>query len=500
MKELSSDAPEQESAGQAPTDTEHKEHRRRRATAREERMHHLMEYIPQRRIGVFDHLRPQRWNWYLVRLPMERSIDQQAPQPLTIRQVNNLRHFWLDGIFASASESFYLAFIPLFALAYGASNQEVGWITAIGNLAGAAALFPGARLVEKTGNRKSIVLWSGGGVARIMLLLLACIPLVSLPPLVAIIAITAINGVRAFAANFANPAWTAMVADIVPDFMRGRYFSARNLTMGVATFTFSMLAGWLIRTGNQWQGGSLLGYQLSFLLAFVVGMASTYQFARLREPHSPHHSEHVRQSGSLREALKSSPGYLGFVISGFVWNFALQVAAPFFNVYLVTQLGANASTVGLFASISSLTSMGGQLFFGKVLDRRGAVFLQLMTGFPIVLLPVMWIFYTEAWQAGVNNLFGGFLWAGFNLANFNLLLQVTPNIGRARAVALYQTGVFASAFVGPLVGGYLADQVGFQSIFLLSGAGRLAGMLLFLALTFIPLRRLATKQAEQPAG
>jgi MFS family permease len=469
---------------------------RRRAAAREERIHQLIEYIPQRRIGVFDHLRPQRWNWYLLRLPMERSLDQQAPQPLTIRQVNNLRHFWLDGIFASASESFYLAFIPLFALAYGATNQEVGWVTAIGNLAGAAALFPGARLIEKTGNRKAIVLWSGGGIARFMLLLMAFIPLLSLPPMVAIMVITALNGVRAFGANFANPAWTSMVADIVPEFMRGRYFSVRNITMGLATLICSVAAGWLIRAGNQWEYGSFFGYQLSFFLAFLIGMASTYQFARLREPQSTHHAEQVRQSGSLRDAIKSSPGYLGFVLSGFVWNFALQVAAPFFNVYLVTQLGANAGTVGLFASISSLTAMGGQLFFGKVLDRRGAVFLQLVTGFPIVLLPVMWVFYTAPWQAGVNNIFGGFLWAGFNLANFNLLLQVTPSVGRARAVALYQTGVFASAFIGPLLGGFLADTVGFNAIFLLSGIGRLAGVLIFVVMTYIPLRRLATAQAK----
>lgn len=469
---------------------------RRRSTAREERMHHLIEYIPQRRIGVFDHLRPQRWNWYLVRLPMERSLDQQAPKPLTIRQVSNLRHFWLDGIFASASESFYLAFIPLFALAYGASNQEVGWITAIGNLAGAAALFPGARLIEKTGNRKSIVLWSGGGAARLMLLLLAFIPLLSLPPLVAIMAITVLNGIRAFAANFANPAWTAMVADIVPEFMRGRYFSVRNITMGLSTLVCSVAAGWLIRSGNQWQDGSFFGYQLSFSMAFLIGMASTYQFARLREPHSIHHGEQVRQSGSLIDAIKSSPGYLGFVLSGFVWNFALQVAAPFFNVYLVTHLGANAGTVGLFASISSLTAMVGQLVFGKVLDRRGAVFLQLVTGLPIVLLPVMWIFYTAPWQAGVNNIFGGFLWAGFNLANFNLLLQVTPNVGRARAVALYQTGVFASAFIGPLLGGYLADTVSFNAIFLLSGIGRLAGIAIFVVMTYIPLRRLSAAQTQ----
>lgn len=482
--------------------TEHLEHPQRpaRAASHDERVQHLLNYIPQRRISVFDHLRPQRWNWYLVHRPLERSLIHQAPQPLTIRQTRNLRFFWLDGIFAAISEAFYLAFIPLFALAYSADNQQVGWITAIGNLAGAAALFPGARLLERTGKRQSIVLWSGGGIARLMLLLLAFIPLLSLPPTVAILLITVLNGMRAFMANFANPAWTAMVAEIVPEFMRGSYFSKRNLTMGIATLIFAAVAGWVIRTGNQWQADPFLGYQLSFALAFTFGMISTLHFAQIREPHSSQHAAQVRQAGNLRDALKSSPGYLGFVLSGFVWNLALQVAAPFFNVYLVTRLGASVEIVGVFTSISSLTALGGQLLFGKVLDRRGAVFLQLVTGFPIALLPIMWIFYTQPWQVGVNNLFGGFLWAGFNLANFNLLLQVTPAVGRARAVALYQTGVFASAFLGPLVGGYLADAVSFQLIFLLSGVGRALGMAIFLGLTWWPLHRLRQQAAPQGAA
>ncbi|HQY95249.1 hypothetical protein, partial [Caldilinea sp.] len=79
--------------------TERPEHMPR-SLSQEERMLHLLDYIPQRRISVFDQLRPQRWNWYLVHRPMERSLVQQAPQPLTIRQTSNLRYFWLDGIFA----------------------------------------------------------------------------------------------------------------------------------------------------------------------------------------------------------------------------------------------------------------------------------------------------------------------------------------------------------------------------------------------------------------
>jgi len=457
------------------------------------------EPIPARRIEPFDQYRPQRWNWELAKQPFNRTLENQAQQPITPGAIDNLRYFWLDGITAAASEAFYLAYIPLFAVAYGATNEQVGWITALGNLLGALALFPGARMMEKTGHRKWLVVWGGGGVARMMVFLLALLPLFALPPTLAIMAIASLNGIRAFAANFSNPAWTSLVADIVPEFMRGRYFSTRNLTMGIATLVVSALAGWLISSANGWTFNPFLGFQLVFLLAFAIGMASTYCFSRIVEPLPKAPADAVATSGHLRRALKGSSGYLGFVVSAFVWNFSLQLAGPFFNVYLVTGLGADTTMVGIVTAISSLTALAGQVIFGRLMDRKGAIWLQIITGFPIAFLPVAWAFYTDPWQVGVNNFFGGFLWAGYNLANFNLLLLLTPEPGRARAVALYQTVVFASAVFGPLVGGYLADNVSFQLVFGLSGLGRFIGMILFVVMTAWPLHKLSKERRAAQA-
>jgi MFS family permease len=457
-----------------------------------------VNYLPQRRIGPFDELRPQRVNWDYIKHPLDSTLSRHATEPITSTELANLRYFWLDGIFAATSEAFFLAYIPLFALAYGASNEQIGWITAIGNLLGALALFPGARVMEMTGQRKNLVVWTGGGVARLALFFLALIPLFQIPPSAAIIAITSLNGLRAFMSNFANPAWTALVADLVPNFMRGRYFSTRNLLMGICTLVFTVVAGWLITSGNSWTSNPFLGYQLVFFLAFLAGLGSMYYFSRIDESPIPTQAAGKHTPGQLRRALAEKSGYLGFVVSAIVWNFALQIAAPFFNVYLVSNLGADSATVGLVTSISSVTGIAGQLLMGKWIDRKGAVWLAIATGIPISILPMMWATYTAPWQVGINNAFGGFLWAGYNLANFNLLLQLTPDEGRARAVALYQTGVFAAAVAGPLLGGWLADNVNFQTTFILSGIGRFIAIGLFVWLTAWPLRRL-TKQAAAEA-
>lgn len=442
-------------------------------------------------------MRPQRWNWSAVVRPLDERIQSQAQaEPLSARTLLGLRFFWLDGLFAAICENFYLSFVPLFALAYGATNGEIGWLTAVGNLLGAAALFPGARMIERVSRRKPVVLWAGGGIGRLMLLFLALLPFVDGTPRLAIMAIIALNGIRAFAGNFGNPGWTAIVADLVPSAMRGRYFGNRNLAMGIAALVVTPFAGWLIRTVNTQSGSPVAGYQWTFALAFGFGMLSTLAFSRIPEPESADGPGHVHARGELRQALRASPGFLGLVISAFVWNMSLHVAAPFFNVYLVSEFSASTTTIGLLASVSSLTALFGQQVFGPLMDRRGAVWVSLVTGFIIPLAPFCWMFITAPWQVGIINTLSGFAWAGYNLANFNLLLDLTPDTGRPRAVALYQTAVFASAVLGPLLGGYVADAVNFQTIFGISAGGRTLGMLLFAVMVARPLSQLAQSKRD----
>ena len=396
------------------------------------------------------------------------------------------RYLWLDGLFSAVSASFYGSFVPLFALAYGASNSQVGRLTAIASLAGVAALFPGARVVEWTGKRKPVVVVTGGGIGRLILLAWACLPFFTPEPRVAVLVIIALNGLLAFVNHFHVPAWMAMVADMVPHPVRGRYFGSRNMAMGVAALVVVPVAGWLIHVGNEWMGMPFWGYQMAFFLAFVSGVAAAVCFQRIPEPLPAAQRAHGRRWSALIRSLGASPAFLGLVIGALVWNFSVNVAAPFFNVYLVSQLGASTSTVGVLTGITSLFSLGGQRLFGRLLDRKGAFWVQRSTGLLIPILPLSWIFVTAPWQVVFISAASGLLWAGYNLANFSLLLELTPDDRRPDAVALYQTVAVAGGVLGPLLGGYLADAVGFKAAFGISGAGRMLGILLFLYLASRP--------------
>ena len=426
-----------------------------------------------------DYLRPQRWSWDLLLRPLDEGLRRQIQEKVDNARLVGLRFFWLDGLFSTVSDNFYINFVPLFALAYGASNAAIGLMTAITNLLGTVALFPGAKMLETLGKRKALVVGSGGGIGRLALIVLVLLPFVVRDPALAIAIIIGVSALRSFMGNFGNPAWTSMTADLVPPALRGRYFTARNQIIGIAALLVGPLSGWVVNHGNRIPHSPFAGYQATFLFALLAGLVSTVCFNSIPEPPVEAGAITRHKRGDLRRAIKGNTAFLGFVGSAFIWNLAVQISAPFFNVYMITGLGASATWVGIAAGMSSLSTLIGQPLFGRLIDTKGNLWVQRVSGILIPVLPLLWIFVRAPWEVLLINLLGGFAWAGYNMSNFNLLLELTPKTQRARAVALYQTVVFAGAVIAPALGGYLADLVGFLPVFAISTAGRLVGIVLF---------------------
>jgi MFS transporter, DHA1 family, multidrug resistance protein len=152
----------------------------------------------------------------------------------------------------------------------------------------------------------------------------------------------------------------------------------------------------------------------------------------------------------------------------------------------VSGLGGNAAMVGIITAVASVTTMLGQLAFGRITDRKGDIFVQVITGLLLPLPPLAWMIIARPEQAIFINIASGALWAGYNLASFNILLKLTPDDHRPEATAIYQTLVTSSAVVGPLIGGALADSLGFKAVFAVSGIVRFLAMFLFIALVARP--------------
>ncbi|MGC8780768.1 MAG: MFS transporter [Anaerolineae bacterium] len=403
-----------------------------------------------------------------------------SDRPLAAITLERLRWFWLDSLFANISVGFFATYVPLFALALGGTNAQVGQLTAVASLLALAALFPGARAIPLFGRRKLIVLLFGGGVARLALLILAFLPLIARAPATAIALLIGLNGLISFANNFCTPAWTSLAADIVPGEMRGRFFAHRGQAINLVTLAVVPLAGWLIKTTNTLFAQSLPGYQIAFGLAFVTGAVATWCYARIDEP-AP--ATGGVAAPPLREVLRRLRGarvFAGFLAATFIWNLGFQVSLPFFNVYLAGPLAASTTTIGLLNAVMPLTALFSQRRLGRLIDRRGNIWVLTACALPIPLFPLMWILVTQPWQVILINVPAGVFWTGYNLAAFNALLELAPAEVRADASAFYQAMVVTASVFGPLLGGYLADAYGFHATFGVSAAGRLLGALAFI--------------------
>jgi MFS family permease len=357
----------------------------------------------------------------------------------------------------------------------GATNGQIGGLSAASSLASALGLLPGARLSERSGRRKRIVVLTGGLAARLLLIALACMPLFLGAPAI-IYAAIALFALRAFFNQLGYPAWSALVADLVPKPIRGRYLGARNIGLGIAALVFTPVAGYIIE-----RVGGAKGYQLSLILAAVTGLIATVVFARIREPQTTH-LDGTRRSARVSNLtlMRGNHPFAIFTGVALIWNLALMIAGPFFTVHLVRTLHGTPTQIGILAGAYSVGNIVGQRLWGRLNDRRGAAWVMRISGLLIPAVPVAWsVAQDPRWLVPVE-LTSGFLWSGYLLANFNLLLGLAPEPQRERFVAVYQTVVFGAACLGPLIGGLLADAIAIPNLMRVSAAGRLLAALIFL--------------------
>jgi MFS family permease len=418
----------------------------------------------------------------------------EAPSPTDDRptpaQAKGMRMFWWDGFFAGVPMTLLLQYLPLFALAYGANNGEIGLMAAAAGLGAASALLPGAWLSGLWHRRKTFVILTGGLLARTPFVAFILLPFVADgAQAVRIIIVLAV--VQAFFASLGTPAWTSLAADIVPLGIRGRYFARREFIFGAGGMVAAPAAGLMVTV---W--GKPEGWQGVWLLALAAAAVSVWFFSRIPEEPHPHPPEGAPSAPPWHATLLRDVNFLIFGGTVFLWNISLYAAAPFFNVYLVKNLGASEVWVGGLAAVSSAFGLVGQTIFGRLLDARGSRWLMAVCGLFIPFLPWAWYLVDAPWQVIFINVVAGVAWAGYTLGSFNFLLIISPPQQRRYYAAAYQTLVFSSAFAGPLIGGAVAQSHSIKALFIISGAGRLAAHVLFLR--FVRERRSGTRPTARP--
>jgi len=157
----------------------------------------------------------------------------------------------------------------------------------------------------------------------------------------------------------------------------------------------------------------------------------------------------------------------------FLVNAGMTMITPFLSLFLARDLGVvGEHEIGIWAGFifaaNFLTSFLFQPLWGKLSDKYGRKIMLLRSGFGMAVVIALMGLVQNPWQLLLLRLLNGTI-SGFNPAAVALISGTTPKDRMGFAMGISQSGQVAGTILGPLIGGLLADAVGFRPIFYITG-------------------------------
>lgn len=353
------------------------------------------------------------------------------------------------------------AFLVAFALLLGASNFAIGLIAALQALTQTLQI-PAIYLVEATRNRKALMVFSLSA-SRIFWILMALIPWL-VPKPYQIEAMFVALFLDFALGTIAGLAWNSWMRDLIPDEILGRYMGKRMAVSTAVGAAVTLAAGFGVDAFKlaSFNVSPLLIYSVYFACGGVIGLVSVYFIARTPEPileHRPHPSIWA----PIREPFHDANFRRLLVFLG-SWSFAVNLAAPFFTVYMLKRLDLSMSVIVAFSVLSQVVNVFFFRLWGKLADRfsnksvlaeAGLMFIWTFLAWPFVALS------DELWVVMgmllLLHALAGMSTAGIALCTGNIALKLAPR-GKATtylAVKSFVSGITAT--IAPLLGGSLGN-------------------------------------------
>lgn len=375
------------------------------------------------------------------------------------------------------------AYVPAAAVALGASNFYIGLLTALPQLFGAALQFFALSALRILKNRKLLVMI---GCLLHALTWLPVIALLLWPGAHSVPLIIFFFSLGAGFSLFVNPAWSSLVADIVPENERGGYFANRSRLMQFTLFAATFVAGFALeRLEASFE--ARIAFAAVFVVAFLARLSSVFLNSVVSE--AKYELQLVREIGMrhlfLLPSYRNELWFLAFVA---LMGFSSLFASPFFTPYLLNNLGYDVVALGILTATTVLVKILAFPYWGRIIDRFGNRAVLIAGAFTVPLVPFFWLFTGDLFMLVLINAFTGFVWAAYDLAVFNYSLSLVGRELRASFISKYNifVGVFsaAGAIAGALFLQYFGSLAlfgysGILLVFLLSTVMRLGTALLF---------------------
>ena len=351
-------------------------------------------------------------------------------------------------------------FLAGYAVELGASNAAIGLLASV-PFAVQFLQLPAVALVERLRRRRAIAAWAAG-IGRSLLITAAAAPF--LGPTVGIVALIASIALYQGMAAIAGCAWNSWMRDLVPESEFGRFFGRRAAATTAVATTLSLVCGLLIDAWKRTEPEhTLLAYSAVFILSAALGLFGVWLLSITPEQPMPPIAQRTRILGLLVAPFRDR-NFRRLMVFLSSWNFAANLAAPFFAVYMLKTLGYSMTMVIVLTTASQLSNLAALGLWGSLIDRfSNRAVLEISA--PLFLgCTLAWTFTGIPWMQPMTlyllfavHVLMGIATAGVALASGNIAMKLSP-AGQATGFLAASSVVSAScAAIAAVVGGVCAD-------------------------------------------
>ncbi len=261
-----------------------------------------------------------------------------------------------------------------------------------------------------------------------------------------------------------TPAYVSIMKDMYPDHLRGRLMAYIRMGLSSISLVTALVVGRLL---------DQISYRWVFPVGAVIGVLAALSFSQIIIPQRRHgEMEEPDAAEASKPTLadtfaifRDDRNYRWFSLSLFVYGFGNLLVQPLYTLFQVDTLHITNTQVANMANLSSIIAIMGYVYWGKFLDRKGALTTVLVSTLMVGLINVVYLFATRVEHLYLAAIISGGCFAGVELSYLNAVLTFADRNRIAQYQSIHSALLGIRGTLAPFLGPVLMGWVGMRGTF-----------------------------------
>lgn len=386
-------------------------------------------------------------------------------------QKNLTWNFWVNvldfSLFTMALSFIYgSTVLSLYASHLTQSAVLIGLIPAIQHVGALLPQLLSAQQSEQLWRQKPFVLkFSVMERLPYLFVALTCLLWTAAPPAVSFAILAVSLALAALAGGYIGPAWNHMLSKVIPLGRRGLFFGLSSAVGGMLGIGGAALSRHFL--GHY---GFPVSFGICFLLCFCTQVASWIVLSLNREPPRRPQVEALPAREYWRRlpgVLRRDPNFCRYLAARMLITMG-GMATALYIVYGRRAFAVSDSFAGSLTMAALIAQTAATPLLGMLADRRGNKLLsEVSTLLGAGALFLVLLASDSSWLYPVFMLMSGAS-SSMYVASQGIALEFGRSGNLPTYVALANTLLALPVLIAPIVGGWLADTIGYQGLFIVA--------------------------------